>query len=70
MISLVIDGPVTYWCKKQYDRGNRISFAANEGITAEKMKYQVETGEVTSTGIIMKTMVVRTMRATEMMDHG
>ena len=70
MISLVIDGPVTYGCKKRYDRASRVSLAANEGITEGEMKYKVEKRDVTSTRIIMKTMVVRTIRATEMMDHG
>ena len=57
-------------CKKQYDRGSRISFAANKRITARKMKYKAKARDVTNTGIIMKTMVIRTIRATEMMDHG
>ena len=39
-------------------------------VTAVKMKYQAETRDVTSTGIIMKTMTVRKIRATEMMDPG
>ena len=70
MISLIIDGPETYWCTKQYDRGNQISFVSNKGITARKMKYKAKARDVTSTGTIMKTMVIRTMRATEMTDHG
>ena len=70
MISLVIDGPVTYWGRKQYDRVSQKSFAANERITAGKMKYKVEARDVTGTGIIIKTMVVRTIRSTEMMDPG
>ena len=70
-----------YWCIQYYDRGSRISFVANKGITARKietsnrvtavkMKFQAETRDITSTGIIMKTMVVRKIRTTEMMDPG
>ena len=70
MISVAIDGPVKYCFNKQHGSVNRISFEANEGITAGKRKYKVEARDVTSTGIIIKTMVVRTIRATEMMDHG
>ena len=70
MISLIIDGSETYWGTKQYDRGNQISFVANKGITARKIKYKAKARDVTSTGTIMKTMVIRTMRATEMTDHG
>ena len=62
MISLIIDVPVTYWFNK--------SLETNERITAEKMKYKGEARGVTRTEIIMKTMVVRTIRATEFMDHG
>ena len=55
---------------KRQDRVSRRSFAANERITARKMKYKVEARDVTGTGIIINTMVVRTIRSTEMMDHG
>ena len=64
-----ISTPVSYTHLDVYKR-QRISFAANERITAGKMKYKVEARDVTSTGIIIKTMVVRTIRATEIMDHG
>ena len=53
-----------------YGRIIQRKLETSERITAGKMKYQVEARDVTSTGIIMKTMVVRTIRATEMMDHG
>ena len=62
--------PETYWYIKQYDKGNQINFVANKEVTAGKietsnrvtavkMKYQAETRDVTSTGIIMKTMIVQ-----------
>ena len=85
MRSLFIGGPVTPSVNEPYgtimQRKLEISFAANEEITARKietsnrvtavkMKYQAETRDVTSTGIIMKTMIVRKIRATEMMDPG
>ena len=57
MVSLITDGPETYWCIKHYDRGSRISFVANKGITARKMKYKAKARDVTRTGTIMKTMV-------------
>ena len=47
MVSLITDGPDTYWCIKQYDRGNRISFVANKGITARRMKYKAKARDVT-----------------------
>ena len=70
MVSLIIDGPEKYWCIKHYDRGSQISLAANKGIVARKMKYKAKAKEITSTGTIMKTVVIRTMRATEMTDYG
>ena len=63
-------GPETYWCIKHYDRGSRISLAANKGIAARKMKYKTKARDVTSAGTMMKTMVIRTMRATEVTDYG
>ena len=69
-ISLFIDGPVTPCFIEPYGRTIRRKIETSDRITAGKMKYQVEIGEITSTGIIMKTMVIWTIRATEMMDSG
>ena len=69
IVSLIIDGPETYWCIKQYDKGNHVSFVANKVITARKMKYKAKARDVNRTGTIMKTMVIRTIRATEMTDY-
>ena len=63
-------GPETYWYIRQYDKGNNISFVANKGIVARKMKYQARAKDVTSTGTMMKPMVIRTMRATKVTDYG
>ena len=38
----------TYWYIKQYDKGNYMSFVANEGITARRMKYKAKARDVTS----------------------
>ena len=63
-------GPETYWYTRQYDKGNNISFVANKGIVARKREYKAKAKDVTSTGTMMKTMVIRTMRATEVTDYG
>ena len=63
-------GPETYWYIKQYDKGNHVSFVANKGITARRMKYKAKARDVTRTGTIVKTMVIRTVRTTEMTDYG
>ena len=70
MISLIIDGPVTYCFNQQYDRMSRISFAANERIRTGRMKYKEEARDAARKEIIKKTMVVRTIRSTEIMDPG
>ena len=59
-----------YWYLKQYDKGNYMSFVANKQITIRRMKYKAKAKNVTGTGTSMKTMVIGTMRATEMTDYG
>ena len=70
VLSLIIDVPVTSWFNKPYDRMIQIRLETSERITEEKMKYKEEARNVTRKEIIMKTMVVQTIRATEIMDHG
>ena len=55
-------GPETYCYIKQYDKGNYMSFVANKGITARRMKCKAKAKKVTGTGTSMKTCLLYTSR--------
>ena len=59
----------TSWFNEPYNKMIQIRFETSERITEEKMEYKEEARNITRKEMIMMTMVVWTIRATEIMDH-
>ena len=69
VMSSIIERSLKHLCNKQNDKVMDLSFNTIENVITEILQYKI-LSSISRTEIIMDTVVIRTTRVHEVMDHG